>query len=84
MEPSDVGRVSTNGAPRTAQTQADGSYSFPGLAPGQYTVQVTVPGFASYLEPSAEVKPPQPAGKLTRGMAPSSDSRWQLHANAQR
>src|ERR1051326_787987 len=35
-----------NGSSKTAQTQADGTYSFQGLAPGQYTVQVTFPGFA--------------------------------------
>ncbi|HUK17755.1 MAG TPA: TonB-dependent receptor [Bryobacteraceae bacterium] len=39
-----------SGATKTAQTQADGSYSFPGLAPGQYTVTVTFPGFANYTK----------------------------------
>lgn len=34
------------GVSKTAQTQADGTYSFPGLAPGQYTVSVTFSGFA--------------------------------------
>ncbi len=38
--------VSGSGVQRTAQTQADGTYSVPGLAPGQYTVIVTFPGFA--------------------------------------
>jgi hypothetical protein len=33
---------------RTAQTQADGSYTFAGLAPGSYTVSVTFPGFAAF------------------------------------
>jgi hypothetical protein len=37
-----------NGGTKTAQTQADGSYAFNGLAPGQYTVQVTYPGFAPF------------------------------------
>jgi len=40
--------VTGNGVSRTAQTQADGTYTVPALAPGQYTVQVSVPGFASY------------------------------------
>ncbi len=38
--------VNGNGAARTAQTQADGSYTVSGLAPGQYTVHVAYPGFA--------------------------------------
>src|SRR5215469_3112104 len=33
---------------KTAQTRADGTYSFLGLAPGQYTVSVTFPGFAPF------------------------------------
>jgi hypothetical protein len=40
----------SNGA-KTAQSQADGSYSFPGLAPGQYTVNLSFPGFAPYSHP---------------------------------
>ena len=35
------------GVNKTAQTQVDGSYTFQGLAPGQYTVKVAFPGFAS-------------------------------------
>src|SRR5215467_2707874 len=34
------------GATKTAQTQADGTYTFTGVAPGQYHVKVTFPGFA--------------------------------------
>jgi hypothetical protein len=36
------------GAAKTAQSQADGSYSFTGLAPGQYTVNLNFPGFAPF------------------------------------
>ncbi len=43
--------VSGNGAQRTAQTQADGSYTVSGLAPGQYTVHVAYPGFATVDRP---------------------------------
>jgi hypothetical protein len=43
--------VSGNGVQRTAQTQADGSYTVSGLAPGQYTVQVQFPGFAPVSQP---------------------------------
>ncbi|HUB35114.1 MAG TPA: TonB-dependent receptor [Bryobacteraceae bacterium] len=39
--------VNGNGGPRTSQTQADGTYTFSGLAPGQYTVHVAYPGFAN-------------------------------------
>jgi len=41
------------GAPRTAQTQADGTYTFTGVAPGDYTVNVTFPGFAPVKQPVA-------------------------------
>ena len=36
------------GVSKTAQTQADGSYTFPGLGPGQYTVTISFPGFAPF------------------------------------
>lgn len=36
-----------NGTTKKAQTQADGSYTFVGVAPGQYTVNVVFPGFTS-------------------------------------
>src|SRR5437773_1463997 len=39
------------GTTKTAQTQADGAYVFPGLAPGQYTIHVTLPGFAAVNKP---------------------------------
>ncbi len=39
------------GTTKTAQTQADGTYVFQGLAPGQYTVHVTFPGFAPVNTP---------------------------------
>jgi hypothetical protein len=37
-----------NGATKTTQSQADGSYAFTGLAPGQYTATVNLPGFQPY------------------------------------
>jgi len=40
-----------NGGTRTAQTQADGAYTFQALAPGQYIVHVTFPGFAPVNKP---------------------------------
>ena len=40
--------VSGTGTPRTVQTQADGSYVVPGLAPGAYHVSVNFPGFAAF------------------------------------
>jgi hypothetical protein len=36
------------GATKTAQSQADGTYSFMGLAPGQYTARVSLPGFQPF------------------------------------
>jgi Carboxypeptidase regulatory-like domain len=39
------------GVNRTAQTQVDGSYVFQGLAPGQYSVVVSFPGFAPINKP---------------------------------
>jgi hypothetical protein len=37
-----------SGGRKAAQTQADGTYSFASLAPGQYTVAVAYPGFAPF------------------------------------
>jgi hypothetical protein len=37
-----------NGGAKTAQSQADGSYSFTDLAPGQYTVNLNFIGFAPF------------------------------------
>src|SRR4051812_43387753 len=42
-----------NGASKTVQSQADGTYTFPGLAPGRYTVKVSFPGFAPFEKPVA-------------------------------
>jgi len=39
-----------NGVTKTVQTQADGTYTFPGLAPGDYTVSLSFPGFQSFLK----------------------------------
>ena len=43
--PAAVVSLSGNGAQKTVQTQADGSYTFSKLTPGQYTIRVTFPGF---------------------------------------
>ena len=43
-----VSLTPASGAPRTAQSQADGSYTFVGLAPGQYSVKVVFPGFKTF------------------------------------
>ncbi len=40
--------LSGNGVSKTGQTQADGTYSFAGLAPGQYNVSVSFTGFAPF------------------------------------
>jgi hypothetical protein len=37
-----------NGAAQTAQTQADGTYTFAGLAPGDYTVSLSFAGFQPF------------------------------------
>ncbi len=39
-----------NGSTRTAQTQADGAYAFSGIAPGAYTVSVSIPGFTPFSQ----------------------------------
>ena len=43
-----VSLVGGNGVTKTAQTQADGSYTFVGVAPGDYTVKVAFPGFSPF------------------------------------
>src|SRR4051812_32868594 len=35
-----------NGVRKNVQSQADGTYTIVGLAPGQYTVRLSLPGFA--------------------------------------
>jgi len=37
-----------HGAAKTAQTQADGTYTFTGVAPGDYTVSLSFPGFQPF------------------------------------
>jgi len=46
--PAAVVTLTGNGAPKTTQSQGDGSYAFNGLAPGKYTVRATVPGFGVF------------------------------------
>jgi hypothetical protein len=43
-----VSLTGSGGVSKTAQSQADGSYTFVGLAPGQYTVHVAFPGFKTF------------------------------------
>ncbi len=40
-----------NGATKTAQTQADGTYTVSGVAPGSYTVNINFPGFQPVSKP---------------------------------
>jgi hypothetical protein len=46
--PAAVVTLTGNGPQKSTQTQADGSYVFPNLAPGDYTVRATVPGFSVF------------------------------------
>ncbi|HLK64176.1 MAG TPA: TonB-dependent receptor [Bryobacteraceae bacterium] len=43
-----VSLAASNGTAKTAQTQADGSYTFMGVQPGNYTIKVAFPGFAPF------------------------------------
>src|SRR3954453_5439981 len=44
--PAAVVTLTGKGVSKSAQTQADGTYTFAGLAPGQHTVKAPFPGFA--------------------------------------
>lgn len=44
-----------DGGSRTATTVADGSFSIAGVAPGTYTLKITMPGYLSYTINSLEV-----------------------------
>ncbi len=57
----DVALVSAGGGRFTTQTQADGGFAFEALAPGVYTVVVSLPGFAPPQVPPATVS----AGRST-------------------
>jgi hypothetical protein len=46
--PAAVVTLSGNGVQKSVQSQADGTYSFAGLKPGQYNVKVTFPGFSVF------------------------------------
>jgi hypothetical protein len=39
-----------NGSTRSVQSQADGSYTIPGIAPGTYSVSVAIPGFTPFSQ----------------------------------
>jgi hypothetical protein len=43
--------ITGGGGSHSAQTQADGAYTFANLTPGQYTVNVTYPGFQPISKP---------------------------------
>src|SRR5678816_2896691 len=47
--------LGTNEA-RTTSTSSAGTYSFPNLAPGQYRVEVTQPGFKQFIRSSVPVQ----------------------------
>ena len=40
--------ISNTAGKRAAQSQSDGTYTFSGIRPGDYTVSVTYPGFAPF------------------------------------
>ncbi len=42
--------LSGKGVQKAVQSQADGTYSFVGLPPGQYTIRTTVPGFSPFTQ----------------------------------
>ena len=42
--------LAATGVNKTAQTQADGTYTFPGVAPGDYTVSIAFPGFSPFAK----------------------------------
>ena len=46
--PAAVVTLAGPGGQKTTQSQGDGTYAFNGLAPGQYTVRATVPGFSPF------------------------------------
>jgi len=47
--------IDAAGAPKTATTNADGSYSFTGLAPGKYKIHATAAGFATSEDAEVDV-----------------------------
>jgi hypothetical protein len=49
--PAAVITLTGNGVQKSTQSQGDGSYAFNGIAPGQYTIRATVPGFAVFEQP---------------------------------
>lgn len=49
--PAAVVTLTGNGTQKSTQSQGDGTYAFTGIAPGQYTIRATVPGFAVFEQP---------------------------------
>jgi protocatechuate 3,4-dioxygenase beta subunit len=64
------------GAVASAETGAQGGYSFPSLKPGVYSVRITVPGYAMYENRTLTVSTSRPrvlnvklAGQMTVSVA---------------
>jgi len=55
-----VSAVDPNGVEKTATTNGDGAYTVNGLAPGKYTVRVTVKGFGNYEQADVELTAGRP------------------------
>jgi hypothetical protein len=49
--PAAIVSLAGSGAAKTAQTQADGTYTFTGVAPADYTVTLSFPGFQPFSKP---------------------------------
>ena len=49
--------IDAGGAQKTAQTDADGNYSFNALAPGKYTLNAAAAGFALYENADVQIAP---------------------------
>jgi hypothetical protein len=59
-------------------TKADGSFSFPGLAPGTYTIAITAAGYQAAVIPALPVEPGQASVQVQTALIPGTTGLRQI------
>jgi hypothetical protein len=59
-------------------TKADGSFSFPGLGAGTYTIEITASGYQSAVIPALAIEPGQPTVEVQTALVPGMNGLRQI------